>query len=50
MVGAEDVLPEEEFAAKKAELKADRAAMAKKLASYGDIYCNDAFGTAHRAQ
>ena len=23
--------------------------MAKKLASYGDIYCNDAFGTAHRA-
>ena len=42
-------LTDEEFAAKKAELKADRAAMAKKLASYGDIYCNDAFGTAHRA-
>ena len=23
--------------------------LAEKLASYGDIYCNDAFGTAHRA-
>ena len=42
-------LTEEEFQAKKAELKEKRAAMAKKLASYGDIYCNDAFGTAHRA-
>ncbi|MBO7236930.1 MAG: phosphoglycerate kinase, partial [Kiritimatiellae bacterium] len=42
-------LTDEEFAAKKAELKAERAEMAKKLASYGDIYCNDAFGTAHRA-
>jgi len=42
-------LTDEEFAAKKAELKAARQAMAKKLASYGEIYCNDAFGTAHRA-
>ena len=42
-------LTDEEFAAKKAELKAERAEMAKKLASYGDVYCNDAFGTAHRA-
>ena len=42
-------LTDEEFAAKKAELKAARQEMAKKLASYGDIYCNDAFGTAHRA-
>ena len=42
-------LTDEEFAAKKAELKAQRAEMAKKLASYGDLYCNDAFGTAHRA-
>ena len=42
-------LTDEEYAAKKAELKAAREAMAKKLASYGDIYCNDAFGTAHRA-
>ena len=42
-------LTEEEYQAKKAELKADRATMAKKLASYGDVYANDAFGTAHRA-
>ena len=42
-------LTEEEFQAKKAELKEQRAAMAKKLASYGDVYANDAFGTAHRA-
>ena len=42
-------LSDEEFAAKKAELKAQRVEMSKKLASYGDIYCNDAFGTAHRA-
>ena len=42
-------LTDEEFAQKKAELKAARAEMAKKLASYGDVYCNDAFGTAHRA-
>ncbi len=42
-------LTDEEFAAKKAELKAERAEMSKKLASYGDLYCNDAFGTAHRA-
>ncbi len=42
-------LTDEEFAQKKAELKAKRQEMAKKLASYGDIYCNDAFGTAHRA-
>ena len=42
-------LTEEEFQAKKAELKEKRAEMAKKLASYGDVYANDAFGTAHRA-
>ncbi len=42
-------LSEEEYQEKKAKLKADREAMAKKLASYGDVYCNDAFGTAHRA-
>ena len=42
-------LTDEEYKAKKAELKEKRAAMAKKLASYGDVYCNDAFGTAHRA-
>ena len=42
-------LTEEEYQTKKAELKEKRAEMAKKLASYGDLYCNDAFGTAHRA-
>ena len=42
-------LTEEEYQAKKAELKAARAEMSKKLASYGDVYANDAFGTAHRA-
>ncbi|MFA4945778.1 MAG: phosphoglycerate kinase [Lentisphaeria bacterium] len=34
--------------AKKAEMKAARAEMAKKLATYGGLYVNDAFGTAHR--
>ena len=42
-------LTDEEYKAKKAELKEKRIAMAKKLASYGDVYANDAFGTAHRA-
>ena len=28
---------------------ADREAMARELAAYGDVYVNDAFGTAHRA-
>ncbi len=42
-------LTEEEYQAKKAELKAKRQEMAQKLASYGDVYANDAFGTAHRA-
>jgi len=42
-------LTEEEYQAKKAELKEKRIAMAKKLASYGNVYANDAFGTAHRA-
>ncbi len=31
------------------EEEANDADFAKTLASYGDIYCNDAFGTAHRA-
>ena len=42
-------LTEEEYQTKKAELKAQRETMAKKLAAYGDVYANDAFGTAHRA-
>ena len=37
------------FAARKADLKAQQKVLAEKLASYGDVYCNDAFGTAHRA-
>ena len=37
------------FKARKAELKEKQQLLAKKLASYGDIFCNDAFGTAHRA-
>ena len=40
---------EADFKAAKAELKAQQVELAKKLASYGDIFCNDAFGTAHRA-
>ncbi|MBQ7392808.1 MAG: phosphoglycerate kinase [Lentisphaeria bacterium] len=40
---------DEEFKAAKAALKDQQKELAKKLASYADIYCNDAFGTAHRA-
>ncbi len=40
---------DEEFKAAKAALKDQQKELAKKLASYGDVYCNDAFGTAHRA-
>jgi len=40
---------DDNFAAAKADIKAKQKAMAKKLASYGDIFCNDAFGSAHRA-
>ncbi|MBR1938235.1 MAG: phosphoglycerate kinase [Spirochaetales bacterium] len=32
-----------------AEEEKNDEAFAKELSSYGDIYCNDAFGTAHRA-
>ena len=38
-----------DFKARKADLKARQLVLAEKLASYGDVYCNDAFGTAHRA-
>ena len=38
-----------DFKARKAALKEQQKELAKKLASYGDIFCNDAFGTAHRA-
>lgn len=40
---------EEEKKAAKAEMKKKQLAMAEKLAKLGDIYCNDAFGSAHRA-
>ena len=40
---------DEDFKARKAALKDQQKVLAQKLASYGDIYCNDAFGTAHRA-
>ena len=47
------ILPEtatdEEKKAAKAELKAKQKILAQKLASYADVYVNDAFGTAHRA-
>ncbi|NMA21187.1 MAG: phosphoglycerate kinase, partial [Lentisphaerae bacterium] len=43
-----DEMSEEEYAAKKAEMKVEKAKMAEKLASYGDVYVNDAFGSAHR--
>ncbi|HYE63496.1 MAG TPA: phosphoglycerate kinase [Phycisphaerales bacterium] len=42
-----DVLLLENLRFHKGEKKGD-AAFAAKLAAYGDVYCNDAFGTAHR--
>ncbi len=45
---AEDASDEEKKAAK-AEVKASQKDFVKKLASYADVYVNDAFGTAHRA-
>ena len=44
-----DDMTDDELKAKKAELKEKQKAMAKKLASYGEIFVNDAFGAAHRA-
>jgi len=47
------ILPEtatdEEKKAAKAEMKLKQKELAKKLATYAEIYVNDAFGTAHRA-
>ncbi|MCE5206066.1 MAG: phosphoglycerate kinase [Porphyromonadaceae bacterium] len=45
---AEDASEEETAAAKKA-VKNSQKEFTKKLASYADVYVNDAFGTAHRA-
>ena len=44
-----DEMTEEEYKEKKTALKEKQKILAQKLASYGDIYCNDAFGSAHRA-
>ena len=44
-----DGLSEEEAAKAKADIKAAQDAMAKELASYADVYVNDAFGAAHRS-
>ena len=44
-----DEMSDEEYKEKKAALKEKQKVLAQKLASYGDIYCNDAFGSAHRA-
>ena len=41
-------LSDEEAKAKKTEAKAKKQEMAEHLAAYGDVYVNDAFGTAHR--
>ena len=45
-VGVEKGTPE--FDTAKAEMKNRQKDFAKKLASYADVYVNDAFGTAHR--
>ncbi|MDR0941681.1 MAG: phosphoglycerate kinase [Bacteroidales bacterium] len=45
---AEDASDEEKAAAK-ARVKASQKEFTKTLASYADVYVNDAFGTAHRA-
>ncbi|MFA6924503.1 MAG: phosphoglycerate kinase [Bacteroidales bacterium] len=42
-------LSEEESKNKKIEMKEKQKKMAQQLASYADVYVNDAFGTAHRA-
>jgi phosphoglycerate kinase len=44
-----DDMSDEDYAKKKAEMKEKQKAMAQKLAAYGDVYINDAFGSAHRA-
>lgn len=43
-----DGMSDEEAKAAKAAMKDKKAEMAEKLASYGNVYVNDAFGTAHR--
>ncbi|MDD3276336.1 MAG: phosphoglycerate kinase, partial [Kiritimatiellales bacterium] len=45
---ADDATDEEKAAAKK-EMKAKQDVFARELATFGDVYVDDAFGTAHRA-
>ena len=45
---SEDATDEQKAEAKKA-IKASQKEFVKRLASYADVYINDAFGTAHRA-
>ncbi len=47
--GLKDDATDEEKAAAKKAVKASQKEFTKKLASYADVYINDAFGTAHRA-
>jgi len=47
--GLADNATDEEKAAAKKELKEKQKDFTKTLASYADVYVNDAFGTAHRA-
>ncbi len=42
-------MSEEEYTEAKREMKQKQREMAQKLASYCEVYVNDAFGTAHRA-
>ncbi len=44
-----DDMTDEEYKAKKAALKEKQTELARIFASYGDVFCNDAFGSAHRA-
>lgn len=44
-----DGISDEAYQSGKAALKEAQKVLARKLASYGDVYCNDAFGSAHRA-
>ena len=48
-VKKKDDMSDDEYKAKKAEMKDKQKALAKIFASYADVYCNDAFGSAHRA-
>ena len=47
--GLDKEASEEEKAAAKKAVKASQKEFTKRLASYADLYINDAFGTAHRA-